>query len=204
MVLLLAGAGIAIQSVREILHPHRIPKAFTLVVLIVVIATKEFIYRRLHRAGREIGSQALEADAWHHRSDALTSLAALIGISVAVIAGPGYDAADAWAALAACAVIIWNGIRLFRRALAEIMDVAVPGEIEQRARQIAGQVPEVAAIEKCRVRRSGITLFVEIHVIVDAEISVRRGHAIGHNVKDALLASPLPIVDVNVHIEPSE
>jgi cation diffusion facilitator family transporter len=203
LVLLVAGVGIAIQSVREILVPHHSPEPFTLVILVLVVATKELMYRRLNRAGREIGSQALEADAWHHRSDALTSLAAFIGISIALIAGEGYEAADDWAALVACGVIVYNGLRLFRRALAEVMDIAVPTEVEVQVRQIAVQVDGVLALDKCRVRRTGLTLFVDIQVIVDANLSVRRGHEIGHEVKDVLLASPLSIVDVNVHVEPS-
>lgn len=203
LVLLVAGVGIAIQSVREILVPHHSPEPFTLVILVIVVAAKELMYRRLNHAGREIGSHALEADAWHHRSDALTSLAAFVGISIALIAGKGYEAADDWAALLACGVIIFNGVRLFRQALAEVMDVAVPPEVEAQVRQIAGQVDGVLALDKCRVRRTGLTLFVDIQVIVDANLSVRRGHEIGHEVKDVLLASPLSIVDVNVHVEPS-
>jgi len=204
LVLLFAGIGIAIQSVREILLPHHAPEPFTLLVLVLVVGTKEIMYRRLLKASREIGSQALEADAWHHRSDAVTSLAAFVGISIALIAGPGYESADDWAALVACGIIVLNGVRLFRKALAEIMDVAIPAEIEMQVRDIAGQVPGVQALDKCRVRRSGLTLFVDIQVIVAGELTVHRGHEIGHQVKDALLASPLSIVDVNVHVEPTK
>lgn len=202
LVLLFAGMGIAIQSVREILVPHHTPEPFTLVILVLVVATKELMFRRLSRAGIEIGSQALEADAWHHRSDAITSLAAFVGISVALVAGEGYEAADDWAALVACGVIVFNGVRLFRKGLAEIMDVAVPVEVEDQVRRIASAIEDVLALDKCRVRRTGLTLFVDIHVIVEGNLSVRRGHEIGHEVKDALLASPLSIVDVNVHVEP--
>ncbi len=125
-VLLLAAAGIAVGAVHEILSPHAPPRPFTLAVLVVVLVTKELTFRWLVRRGRAIGSQAIEVDAWHHRSDALTSLAAFVGISVALVAGPEWAMADDWAALAACGVIAWNGVRLFRGGLRELLDVAAP------------------------------------------------------------------------------
>jgi cation diffusion facilitator family transporter len=142
------------------------------------------------------------SDAWHHRSDAITSVAAFIGISIALVGGPGYERADDWAALAACVVIAFNGVRLFRTALAEILDVKVSDQIENEVRSVSAAVEGVCAIDKCRIRKSGLGYFIDIHVVVDGDITVRRGHAIGHEVKDALLASDLGILDVAVHVEP--
>jgi cation diffusion facilitator family transporter len=201
-VLLLAAAGIAIGAVHEILSPHPPPRPFTLAVLVVVLVTKELTFRWLVRRGREIGSQAIEVDAWHHRSDALTSLAAFVGISVALLAGPKWAMADDWAALAACGVIAWNGVRLFRGGLSEVLDVAAPAEIHDRIRSVAGAVAGVVAVEELRVRRSGLVFLVDIHLEVDGDISVRRGHEIGHVVKDRLLGCEVPILDVLVHVEP--
>jgi cation diffusion facilitator family transporter len=158
----------------------------------------------MDRAGREIESQAVKNEAWHHRSDALTSGAAFVGISIALIGGAHYAVADAWAALFACAVVAANGIRLFRSTLDDMMDSAAPPEVEAMVRDIAAATPGVVAIEKCRVRRSGLTLIVDIHVEVDGDLSVRRGHAIAHEVKQTLLDSKLSILDVTVHIEPAD
>ena len=202
VVLLATAVGIAIESVREIMTPHHGPAAFTLVVLVGVVIVKEIMFRRLRRTGQTIGSTTMLSDAWHHRSDAITSVAAFIGISIALVGGKGYERADDWAALAACAVIGFNGVRLFRTALSEILDVAVAENVETEVRNTSGAIEGVRAIDKCRIRKSGLGYFIEIHVVVDGDISVRQGHAIGHQVKDALLASDLGILDVTVHVEP--
>lgn len=199
----LAAAGIAVQSVREILTPHHAPHWFTLPLLAGVVAVKELFSRRLRRLDAAYGSAALRAEAWHHRSDALTSAAAFIGIAVALVGGEGWEAADDWAALAACGVIAANGLAIARGALDEIMDTAVPPELEARVRAAARGVAGVADVEKCRVVRSGLGLLVDIHVHVDGALSVREGHAIAHAVKDALTAAGLAVTDVAVHIEPA-
>ena len=201
-VLLLAAVGIAIGATQEIMSPQEVPESFTLVVLIGVLIAKEVMFRVLSTHGREIGSQSLNTDAWHHRSDALTSLAAFIGISVALTAGEGFESADDWAALVACAVITYNGVRLFRASLREVLDVTAPNEIRDRIREIAESVPGVDGVDLLRVRQSGLALWVDIHVEVEGEISVREGHHIAHLVKDGLLHSDLRILDALVHIEP--
>lgn len=202
--LLGAAVGIAIQSIREIQTPHHMPAPFTLVVLVGVVITKEIMFRVLFRTGENIGSKAMQTDAWHHRSDSLTSIAAFIGISVALFAGEGYESADDWAALFAACVIGFNGVRLFRSALREILDVSPPPELIAEVRRIAAAVSEVVDLDKCRVRTSGLILFVDLHVLVDSSKTVAQGHAISHQVKDALLAADLGIRDVTVHIEPAD
>ncbi|UCG52326.1 MAG: cation transporter [Candidatus Latescibacterota bacterium] len=202
--LLAAAAGIAIQSIREIRVPQHTPESFTLIILVLVVIAKETMYRVLKRVGTSISSSALQTDAWHHRSDALTSIAAFVGISIALIGGEGYATADEWAALFACVVIAFNGTRLFKKTLAEVMDIAPPADVERRIRAIASSVDRVVALHMCRVRKSGLVLFVDIHVVVDGNIPVREGHAIAHDVKDALLKSELSIQDVDVHIEPAD
>jgi len=200
--LLIAAVVIAIQSIREILTPHHAPAPFTLAVLVAVVVTKEGMFRVLSRTGTEIGSKALATDAWHHRSDALTSLAAFVGITIALVGGRGYESADDWAALFACGIIAFNGFRLLRSALRDVMDAAPDPEIETRVREISVAVDGVVSIDKCHVRRSGLGYFVDIHVEVDGTISVRRGHEIAHRVKDRLLASELAVLDVTAHVEP--
>ena len=204
--LLLLGAAllIAVQSVHEILTPHRSPAWFTLPVLFAVIVIKETLFRLAFRAGSSLESTALKSDAWHHRSDALTSAAAFVGISIALVGGPGYESADDWAALIACGIIAWNGLRLLRAALDEVMDAAVSPEVVAGVRKLAAGVGGVIGIEKCRIRKSGLHLALDIHVVVDGGLSVRRGHDIAHQVKDRLLQSQLRINDVTVHIEPDK
>ena len=203
MALLGAAVLIGVQSVREIITPHHAPAWFTLLVLALVIVTKETLYRFVLKVGDELTSTAVKGDAWHHRSDAITSVAAFVGISIALIGGKGYESADDWAALLACAVIVFSGYRIFHSALGEIMDAAVPNPLQKEIRVLASAVPGVAGIEKCRTRKSGLGLFVEIHVEVDGDLSVRRGHEIGHQVSDKLKLSSLSVQDVMVHVEPA-
>jgi len=204
LLLFAAALLIAVQSVHEIQTPHGPPAAYTLVVLLGVIAVKETLFRCAWKTGHSLDSLALKGDAWHHRSDALTSAAAFVGIVIALVGGAGYETADDWAALAACGVIGWNGLRLLRAALDELMDASVSPETVARVKALAGGVAGVASIEKCRIRKSGLHLGLDIHVVVEGSLSVRRGHEIAHQVKDQLLASPHRINDVTVHIEPTE
>ena len=203
LILLMAGIGIAVKSTLEIMQPHHTPAFFTLIVLVLVIIIKEILFKLLYSVGKSVNSLSLTAEAWHHRSDALTSVAAFIGISVAIIGGKGYESADDWAALAASGIIIFNGINMLKHAVQEIMDYAPNPETEETIRSIAGRVAGVAAIEKCRVRKSGLSLFVDIHVEVNGDMQVHKAHGIAHEVKDALIKSSLGIADVLVHIEPA-
>jgi cation diffusion facilitator family transporter len=200
---LAAAAGLAVQSVREILMPHHGPAPFTLGILIVVIVVKEILFRYVSRIGRHVESTAVQTDAWHHRSDALTSAAAFIGISVALIGGSGWQSADDWAALFACAVIAANGIRLLRPAFYEIMDTAPRGQIVDVVRDSARAVQGVVEIEKLFIRKMGLSFYVDLHVKVNGAISVREGHQIAHAVKRAIQDSDQRIADVLVHIEPA-
>ena len=204
--LLLFGAAlwIAVQSLQGIRSAHEVPAPFTLGVLAGVILIKEGLFRWLFKMGESVGSLSIQVDAWHHRSDAWTSIAAFIGITIARIGGPNYASADDWAALFACGIIFFNGIRLFNLSIGEIMDAAPSPKIEADVRSAAQKVAGVWKIEKCRIRKSGLGYFVEIHVEVDGQISVRQGHNIAHNVKDALIGSNLGILDVLVHIEPNQ
>jgi cation diffusion facilitator family transporter len=202
--LLAAAIVISIQSIREIVTPHRAPAPFTLVVLVLVVITKELLFRLLSRTGETIASKALETDAWHHRSDSLTSLAAFIGISIAIWGGDGYEPADDWAALFAAAIIAYNGGQLLRNAWREMMDAALPEHIVDDIREIARHVDGVAGIDMCRVRKSGLGLWVDIHVEVHGDMTVREGHHISHMVKDALLASKHHVMDAVVHVEPAD
>ena len=202
LALLAAAATIAYQSIHEIVTPHHLPHWSTLAVLAAVVVIKAVLARWVGRMGEDLESTALAGDAWHHRSDALTSLAAFIGISIALVGGPGYEPADDYAALVACGVIAYSGLWLLYRAARDLLDAAPGPQFEQRVREIAAAVPGVMAIEKCRIRKSGLEYFVEIHVEVDGANSVRQGHDIARLVRSALRESPHRIADALVHIEP--
>lgn len=201
--LMLVGAavGIAIEAVREILAPHHLPAPFTLGVLIGVVIIKETMFRIVLRTGKEIDNRAVLADAWHHRSDAITSVAAGIGISVALIGGEPYAPADDWAALLASGVIFYNACRLILPTFNELMD-AEPTVMIERIRLVAEQVPGVGNVEKIYARKCGMRYWVDMHMGVSPEMSVHRAHEIAHDVKDQVRGSIPQIHDVLIHIEP--
>jgi cation diffusion facilitator family transporter len=198
-----AAVGLAIQSVREIFLPHHAPAPWTLAVLVVAVIVKETLFRYVIQYGRTIESTAVKTDAWHHRMDAMTSIAAFVGISLALIGGEKWQSADDWAALVACALIATNGVRLARPAFYEIMDAAPGGKIVRSIRAVASSVSGVVEVEKCHARKMGLDYYVDLHVGVDGNISVQAGHEIAHRVKAAIQQSDSRIADVLVHIEPA-
>jgi cation diffusion facilitator family transporter len=196
---------VASHAVREIITPHQGPAWWTLLVLAGVIVAKTWFSRRMSMAGEAVGSTALDIEAMHHWSDAMTSGAAFVGISIALGGGKGWETADDWAALFACVIIAFNGFRMFTKALGDVMDAAAPQNFENEVRTIALAVPGVRALDKVRMRKSGLSHLVDIQVRVDGNLTVREGHDIAHAVKDALIASTgHGISDVTVHIEPAQ
>jgi cation diffusion facilitator family transporter len=199
-----AALTIVVVSVREILTPHQSPAPYTLIVLAGAAIIKEWLFHYVNEVGQSIESTAVRADAWHHRSDAITSSLAFVGISIGLVGGKGYETADDWAALGAACILLFNAYRQLRPALAELTDAAPPGDIDSAVRRVASAVPGVAALDKCFVRKMGFDLYVDLHVVVDGDLPVREGHVIAHRVKDAILASDTRIAEVLVHIEPLE
>lgn len=202
LMLLGASVGIATAAVREIVAPRHTPAAYTLVVLAVVVVVKEALSRWVQGIGREIGSLAVRADAWHHRSDALTSLAAFVGIAVARLGGPGWESADDWAALAASGVIAGNGVRLLRPAILDLMDRAPDPDLIARIESTARSVAGVLATEKLRVRKFGVRYFVDLHVQADPMLSLQASHALSGKVKAAIREAVPAVWDASIHMEP--
>ncbi|GAB4287066.1 MAG: cation diffusion facilitator family transporter [Ignavibacteriaceae bacterium] len=200
--LFLAAVIIIIQSIYEIITPHHAPEQFTLFVLLGVVLVKETLFRFVIKVGSSLNSRAVINDAWHHRSDAITSAAVFIGISIALIGGPGYEEADDYAALFASAIILFNAFRLWRPALLELTDVAPPKEKIDKVRNEALKVDGVRGLDKCYLRKMGFDYFVDIHVLVDGNKTVSEGHEIAHRVKASLMKQYRNISDVLVHIEP--
>lgn len=195
---------IAYTSIQNIKKPHELPKAYTLIILGVIIAIKETFYRIVLAKSKQTNSSSLKADAWHHRSDAITSVTAFIGISIALIFGKGYETADDWAALVASGVILYNSYLIFRPALGEIMDEHLYDDIVEEIRLEAKNVKGIIDTEKCYVRKTGMRYHVDLHVIVDAKITVSEGHQIAHDLKDHLLNKMPQLADVLIHVEPDE
>jgi cation diffusion facilitator family transporter len=195
---------IAYDSIKNIVTPHELPKPYTLVILGAIIIWKEVSFRLVNRKSKQTNSSLLKADAWHHRSDAITSLAAFIGISIALIFGKGYEAADDWAALFASGFILYNSYLIFRPALGEIMDENLNDELVEKIRRISLTVEGVKGTEKCFIRKAGMTYHVDLHATVDGNISVKKAHQISHKLKDRLREELPELENVLIHIEPDE
>jgi cation diffusion facilitator family transporter len=201
---LLAAIGLALESAHTIFLPHNKPASFTLLILLAVVIVKETLFRYVLRFGRSVESIAVEADAWRHRADVLSSIAAFVGISIALIGGEKWRSADNWAAIFVCFVIGGVGVRLLKPALYDILDTAPRGAIVDRVRESAASVAGVVRIDKSFVRKMGLSFYVDLHVEVDGNISVREGHHIAHEVKRAIQESNPRIADVLIHIEPAK
>lgn len=200
--LIMAAGWIAFHAVHYISTPHELPTSFTLYVLLVVVLVKEGLFRYVMKVGKRINSQAVKADAYHHRSDAITSIAAFAGISIALFLGKGYEGADDWAALLACLFILYSAANIIRPAISEIMDGAPADELIDEISQMAAVHAEVKRVEKCFVRKMGLEYYVDMHIEVDGTINVFDAHQVAHQVKDELLQSSLNIKDVLIHVEP--
>ena len=193
---------IAYESIQNIQTPHKVPKSWTLIVLGSIILWKEISYRIVIKKSKQTNSSSLKADAWHHRSDAITSVMAFIGISIALIFGKGYETADDWAALLASAFILYNSYLIFRPALGEIMDEHLYDDLMQEIREESVKVKGVIGTEKCFIRKAGMKYHVDLHAIVNGEISVKEGHDISHQLKDHLRNEIPNLGHVLIHIEP--
>ncbi len=193
---------IAYQGYQNILTPQKSPKAWTLILLGIIILWKEISYRVVLSNSKLTGSTSLKADAWHHRSDAITSVAAFIGISISLLFGEGFETADDWAALFASGIILFNAYLIFRPALGEILDEDVYEELSLRIKEIAKDISGVMAVEKCHIRKAGMSYCVDIHIIVNGKITVKEGHDIAHTFKDTLQKRIPSLTSILIHVEP--
>lgn len=200
--LVVSASVIAYKSVVNIGTPHESPRSWTLWVLAAIIIWKEISYRIVLRKSKETNSTALKADAWHHRSDAITSIAAFVGISIAVFFGNGYETADDWAALFASGFILYNSYLIFRPALGEMMDEHLYDDLQAEIRKVSSEVPGVIDTEKCHIRKAGMTYLVDLHAVVDGGITVTEGHHIAHQLKDTLRREIPSLGHILIHIEP--
>ncbi|GAB2869340.1 cation diffusion facilitator family transporter [Hymenobacter ruber] len=200
--LITSATIIAYESIQNIGTPHALPKAWTLGILVGIIIWKEISFRTVMKKAEETNSSSLKADAWHHRSDAITSVAALIGISIALVLGKGYESADDWAALFASGFILYNSYQIFRPALGEILDEHVYDDLVLEIRAVALTVEGVRGTEKCFIRKAGMQYHVDLHANVSGDITVRQGHEIAHHLQDTLRSKLPQLGHVLIHIEP--
>ncbi len=197
-----AAVTIAAEAIREIAVPHRAPAPFTLALLLGVIVVKEVLFRFVLRVGKEVGSHAVHADAWHHRSDAITSALAAVGITIALVGGEGYETADAWAALLASGIIMTTGWRMLRPAVRELMDHTASPDLLEAARAVAEARPGVDRVEKLLMRKMGLYFVADMHLEVSPEMTVRESHKLAHDVKEDVQRAHPQIVEVTIHVEP--
>lgn len=202
--LIASAAVIAVQSIQHIIVPHETPEAYTLYFLAGIILVKEMLFRFVSKKGEETDSTSLKADAWHHRSDGITSLMVFIGISIALIMGDGWEDADDWAALLGVIFILYNAFLIFKPALSEVMDEHLYLDMENEIRLIAKDVQGVMDTEKCFIRKTGLSYYVDLHIEVNGDISVKEGHDIAHHLKDVIIEKIPKISDVLIHVEPSK
>jgi cation diffusion facilitator family transporter len=202
--LITSATIIAYESIVNIQRPHDLPKSWTLYVLAIIILWKEYSFRLVMKKSIETNSSSLKADAWHHRSDAITSVAAFIGIAIALMMGKGYESADDWAALFAAVFICYNSYRIFRPALGEIMDEHLYDDLIVSIRAVASAVDGIIDTEKCFIRKSGMKYHVDLHAIVSATITVKQGHQLAHVLKDALQSNIPQLGHILIHVEPDD
>jgi cation diffusion facilitator family transporter len=202
LALIVAAVFIGVESIRKIKEPHPLPLPYTLWVLLAVVGVKVVLSRYVSAVGKGLESTAIESDAWHHLSDAITSGFAFVGICVALWTRD--PAADDWAALCASPVIIFNAYRKLRHPMAELLDAKPSPAIERQIRSIASRVAGVVGLEKCEVRKVGFSYYVNLHVVVNRNISVSQGHGIAHEVEDTVLRSAPRVAEVLVHVEPDD
>lgn len=201
-ILLFSGGLIIYQSIENLQVPQVEPKSFTLYILGLVIVWKEYCYRKIMAKAKQTNSSSLKADAWHHRSDAITSVSAFIGVSLALVMG--WQHADIWAALFAGLFISYSSIKLIRPTLAEIMDEHTHDDLITSIREVSKTVPGILDTEKCFIRKAGMKYHVDLHVIVDGDATVRVGHSLSHTLKDKLRETIPEIGHMLIHVEPNK
>mgnify|MGYP000597393165 FL=1 len=207
--LALAAVGIgilssSIGSIRTILEGGTLPRpgAVALVAAVVSIVAKEILYRYTVRVGRRIDSPSVIANAWHHRSDALSSLGTLAGIGCAYFLGEKWRSADPIAALLVAGFIFKIALDLIRTGLGELLEKSLPADVEQEILSIVTANPEIRSPHNLRTRRIGASIAIEVHVRVDGAMSVAHSHALTVDIEHRLRARFGAGTMIAIHVEP--
>jgi len=202
VLIMVSALAIGWEALQRLTLQHSLPEVWTLWIAGANVVIKECIYRYNVRVGKRTGSRSMIANAWDHRSDALCSLAVLIGLAVVRYGNGRWMWADEVAALVVVVAILFSSTRLYRESASELMDLQAEGTLVDQVRTMASTIPGVRGVEKLWVRKSGLEYFVDIHLEVDPQLTVAEGHRIGHVVKDRLTACFASVRDVLVHLEP--
>jgi len=202
LLIILSAIYVTWEAIQRISLQHSLPPAWTLWIAGANVFIKESLFRYKLHVGERTGSTAIIANAWDHRSDALCSFAVLIGLGVVRWSGPNFIWADEFAAMVVAGFILLNGVRLFYNSANELMDIQADGQFVTAVEAKAMEASGVENVETLWVRKSGLEFFVDIHIEVEASLTVAEGHRIGHEVKDRILASFPTVRDALVHLEP--
>ncbi len=201
--LVFLGGMIFYNAIRGLSRPdYAVPNSYVLVVAAFSIAVKEGLFQYKNRLGRRLNSSSLQADAWHHRSDAFSSIAVLIGVALTVFGGPPFRVADDLAAMVVAGIICYTGGRMLLKTSSELMDQAVDGPVTEEIKRLASSIPGVEKVEKLLVRKSGMEMMLDIHIEVEPDLSVVEGHRIATRVKRDLMGQMPALKSALVHIEP--
>jgi cation diffusion facilitator family transporter len=201
--LVVVAGGIAWDATERLLHPEKllVPNRETLGVAIVSILANEWLFHYTKRVGDLTRSKLLLANAWHHRSDAFSSIIVLFGIAAVFM---GYPFADAIAAVVVAVLIAKMGLFLVMESINELVDSSLPENYVRDIRRVIKQTQGVMSIHLLRTRRMGEDAYIDAHIVVDSRISVSEGHMIGDRVRDDLKTEFDDVVDVLVHIDPED
>ncbi len=198
----ITGVGIGHTALTALLHPVTVsmPGILPMVAAAVSIAVKELLFRRTRATALAVHSDALLADAWHHRSDALSSVGSLIGIGAARCGVPW---ADAVCGLAICGCILWTAVEIFIGAARKLTDRALPGGQEKEIRACAMEVKGVETVDLLKTRVTGAHSYVEIEIGVDGDMSLRDAHAIAETVHERVERAFPDVMHCMVHVNPT-
>jgi len=202
VVLVVVAVGLAYRALATMRQEHAAPPGWlALGAALLSIAGKEALYRWTVRAGKRIRSPALIANAWHHRSDALSSIPVAIAVAGAKLR-PGWQFLDHVGAVVVSVFIFVVAARIVAPLVQELMDAGSSQRDRERITEIAAGTAGVEVVHAVRTRRLGSALAVDLHILVDGQMTVRRGHEIAEQVTEHLLAEGPDVVDVVVHLEP--
>ena len=207
LMLLIVGAGMmknGINSIIDILNGNILPKPgwIAIAAAVVSIAAKEILYRVTARVGRKVDSPVVIANAWHHRSDAMSSIGSLVGIGGAMILGSKWTILDPLAACAISIAIIVVAVKMGLPSIEELLEASLPEDVEYEIRETASAVPGVRNIHALKTRRNGVSYIIDAHILVDPQISVVESHEIASQVENALSSRYGKETQVNIHVEP--
>ena len=207
LALLCVGVMIGKDGVEKIIMVARggtlsSPGWIALAAAVLSVVLKEIVYQITHKVGKEVGSAAVEANAWHHRSDAMSSIGSLIGIAGAMLLGSKWTILDPLASCCISVAIIVVAIKMGLPSISELLEASLPEDVENDIRDTANSVPGVRNIHELKTRRNGMSYIIDAHILVDPTISVVESHDIASRVEEALTLKFGTETQINIHVEP--